>query len=211
MADLVAPDAHAEFQYASPAHQHGTAIAGMWLFLSTEVLFFGVIFATWLLCRFAHPEGFAQAAHATNLAIGSVNALLLITSSLIFTIGIAEAQRGDERRLQRACIITFLLGLAFIILKGVEWGEDFSKHLWPGREFALPDQGAKLFYVIYFVSTALHALHMLVGLGLVSWVAWRSRYGRTRPVTVEIVGLYWSFVDIVWVLLYPLIYLWGRG
>jgi cytochrome c oxidase subunit 3 len=212
MAELVAPGAHAGFQYSSPLHQRETAIAGMWLFLATEVLFFGAIFAAWLLCRYSHPAGFAQAAQATDLTIGSVNTALLVTSSAVFTMAIAQARCGDAKRLRRACGITFLLGLAFLILKGVEWGEDFSKHLWPGSGFALSGHvGAKLFYIVYFISTALHALHMLVGLGLLGWVAWRSRRGATHAVAVEVVGLYWSFVDIVWVTLYPLIYLWGRG
>jgi cytochrome c oxidase subunit 3 len=210
MAELVAPEAHAEFQYASPAHQHATAIAGMWLFLATEILFFGAIVATWLLCRYTQAAGFAQAAHATNLTIGSVNTALLITSSLAFTVGLTEARQGDAKRLRRACAVTFALGLAFLVLKGVEWGDDFSKHLWPGGAFSLPGQtGARQFYILYFISTGLHALHMLVGLVLLAWIAWRSRR-TTDAVTVEVVSLYWSFVDIVWVVLYPLIYLWGR-
>jgi cytochrome c oxidase subunit III len=212
MAEFVASDAHAGFQYSSRVHEQETAISGMWLFLATEVLFFGAIIAAWLHCRYSHPAGFMQAAQATDITIGSINTVLLVTSSFVFTMAIAQARRGDARRLRIACAVTFLLGLGFLILKGVEWGEDFSKNLWPGSGFALSSQeGAALFYILYFISTVLHALHMVIGLGLVAWTAWRSRRGWTHPTAVEVVGLYWSFVDIVWMILYPLIYLWGRG
>lgn len=216
MPDLVAPDAHAAFQYSGPKHQTDTAISGMWLFLATEMLFFGALFAVWTLYRFSHSTGFGRAAQETDLLIGSLNTALLVTSSLAFTWGLSRARLGDNRGLLRACLITFLLGAAFVILKGVEWGEDFSKHLWPGPAFALSGSdsgGARLFYVFYFIGTALHALHMMAGLGLVAWLALRAQRAEFSPtynVPVEIVGLYWSFVDIVWMILYPLIYLAAR-
>ena len=216
MPELVAPDARAEFQYASPEHQASTALAGIWAFLASEILFFGgLVWVWWMLWR-GHPAGFAHAAQHSNLLIGSINTGLLLTSSLAYTWGVGQARQGRNRRVQLACLITAGLGLAFLGAKGLEWYLDIHEGLFPGPGFSLfgPDRGgAQLFYSFYFVGTALHGVHMLIGLGLVGWVYWRARHFEftTKYSTpVEAVGLYWSFVDVVWLTLYPLIYLVAR-
>ena len=215
MSDAALPH---EFQYASARHQSETAIVGMWLFLATEILFFGVLFLSWIYSRHWNPEGFDIGARQTDLAIGTINTVILVTSGLVYSAGIIFIEAGNSRRLVRCCAIAWALGFAFLILKfGIEWHEDFSKHLFPGAGFAingLPGGGARLFFVFYFMSTALHGVHMIGGLVLVGWIIRRARAGEfsalnTTPVAV--VGLYWSFVDIVWIVLYPLIYLVGRG
>jgi cytochrome c oxidase subunit III len=214
MVEQLAP--HHSFQYATPDQQADTAVAGMWLFLATEMLFFGGLFLAFLFCRYNHASGFARAAQETNLSIGAVNTALLLTSSFVFSLGQVFAETKPPRRVWWTCILTAALGVAFLVLKGIEWNEDFHKNLFPGPGFGLtgPDSGgAQLFYTFYFVATGLHGIHMLAGLGLVAWLALRVRHGElddgwTTP--VEVTGLYWSFVDMIWVVLFPPIYLLGR-
>lgn len=216
MPELVAPAAHAEFQYHDARHQSQTALSGMWLFLATEVLFFGGLVFVWLTYHRMHPDGFKAAAEHANLLIGSINAAVLLTSSAVFTWGVDAGRLGRNDKVLRACAITVLLGLTFLTLKGIEWHEDFHEHLVPGAGFGIsgPDQGgAQIFYVIYYIATVLHALHMAIGVGLVSWIGWKAwhrTYSREWNTPVQVVGLYWSFVDIVWLTFYPLIYVIGR-
>jgi cytochrome c oxidase subunit 3 len=211
-----APTAGAGFQYSSARHEADTAVAGMWLFLASEMLFFGGVVFVWLVLHLGHPRGFALATAHTNLLIGSINTALLLTSSFVMALAVRDGQRGDNRAVTRACLLTLLLGLAFLGLKGLEWFLDFREHLFPGALFGLhgPDQGgAQMFYAWYFVSTALHGVHMLGGMGLVAWVAWRAsrlEFSRHYSTPVEVVGLLWSFIDLVWLVLYPLIYLLAR-
>lgn len=207
---------HIEMQYAGMAHQADSALSGMWLFLATEALFFGALFFLYSIYRSAHPTGTANASRHAELLLGTINTVLLLTSSAVFSYGYGCAKRGQNRALFWSAIATFLLGATFIALKGYEWSDDFDHHLFPGPGFALPGPdhgGAELFWSFYFVSTGLHGLHMIIGLGLVAWIAWTARAGRYSPgytTPVEVVGLYWSFVDIVWLILYPTIYLAGR-
>lgn len=208
-----------DFQYASAEHQAHTAVAGMWLFLATEVLLFGGLILCWIYSRHWNPLGFDAGARETVLWIGTLNTAILISSSLTFAMGIAFIRAGRARGLIRCLGITLLLGALFLALKfGLEWHEDFRNHLFPTdpgfRIAGLRSGGARLFYTFYFIATALHGAHMTVGIGLVSWVMLRARRGDFSPLyytPVLVVGLYWSFVDVVWLVLYPLIYLVGRG
>ncbi|HEY3850995.1 MAG TPA: cytochrome c oxidase subunit 3 [Steroidobacteraceae bacterium] len=210
---------HQDFQYSSPSHQAETAIAGMWLFLTTEVLFFGGLILCWIYARHWNQAGFDAGARETKLWIGTLNLGLLISSSFIYTAGIAFIRVGNTRRLIQCCSLTLLLGLAFLGLKfGLEWHDDFAGHLFPASadfKIAGPEGGgARLFFIFYFISTALHGLHMLIGIGLLIWIIRRARreeFSALYHTPVQVVGLYWSFVDIVWLTLYPLIYLVGRG
>lgn len=208
---------HRSLQYSSWRHQAHAALAGMWLFLGTEVMFFGALFLTFLVCRHQHPAGFALAARHTNIVIGTINTVILVTSSAVYSAGQLMAERRRRGALLLALGVTAALAVAFLALKGLEWADDFSQHLFPGPGFGLHGDGAgaaQLFYAFYFVATGVHGLHMLVGLGLLGWLAWRTRrgtfdHGWTTP--IEVVGLYWSFVDTVWLVLFPLIYLVGRA
>ncbi len=205
------------FQYSSARHQADAAISGMWLFLATEMLFFGALFLSWIFCRHWNMAGFDLGGQQTDFLLGTINSVLLLTSSATYTAGTRCIEAGNVRGLIRLCVLTGVLGLAFLGVKlGLEWQADFSKHLFPGQGFAIQGParaGAQMFFVFYFVSTGLHSLHMIVGIGLLAWIVWRARRGAfsaaySTPVTA--VGLYWSFVDMVWVVLYPLIYLIGR-
>jgi len=206
------------FQYSSAQHQAQTAIAGMWLFLASEVLFFGVLFLAWIVCRHGNQPGFDAGAGDTDLVIGTANTATLVTSSAVYSAGAAFIASGNPPRLIPCCAAAWLLRLASLTLKfWIEWRHDLSRHLFPGPDFAVTGPlrgGAQLFFVFYFLATALHGLHMLGGLGLVGWIIWCARRGDfsaeySTPVTA--VGLYWSFVDMVWIILYPLIYLVGRN
>jgi len=207
-----------EFQYSSARHQAESAISGMWLFLATEVLFFGALFLAWIYCRHWAPLGFDTGGQQTNLAIGTINTLILITSSFVYSAGVAFIEAGNSRKLIWCCAIAWLLGSAFLILKfGIEWPDDFREHLFPGPNFAIHGPlagGARLFFVFYFLGTAVHGSHMVVGLFLVGWIivrAWREDFSPRYCTPVIVVGLYWSLVDMVWIVLFPLIYLVGRG
>jgi len=207
-----------EFQYSNARHQSESAIAGMWLFLATEVLFFGALFLTWIFSRHWNQSGFDAGARQTALAIGTINTVILVTSSLAYSAGVAYIEAGNTRRLIQCCAVAVLLGGAFLVLKfGIEWRDDFNKHLFPGPNFAINGAlgaGARIFFVFYFLGTAIHGLHMIVGVVLVGWIILRARrdeFSSRYYTPVTVVGLYWSFVDMVWILLFPLIYLVGRG
>ncbi len=217
MSDALAPPQ--EFQYSTPRHQAGTALAGMWLFLASEILFFGALILTWIFSRHWNQAGFDAGAKETELWIGTLNTAILLTSSLVYATGLAFIRAGNPRRLIQCCLVVIALGIAFLLLKfGLEWHDDFSNHVFPSdQNFKITGAeqgGARLFYVFYFLGTALHGVHMLGGIGLVTWIIVRTRRGEFFPgytTPVEAVGLYWSFVDTVWIVLYPLIYLVGRG
>ncbi len=206
---------HIEFQYSGMAHQSETAMAGMWLFLATELLFFGGLFLLYMVYRVLNAHAFAVASRHTELGFGTINTVLLLTSSAVFAWGLGQVRLGHNRNLARACAAVAALGTAFLCLKGFEWLDDLHKNLFPGPSFAIAGAdgpGAQLFWFFYFVATGLHGIHMIVGIGLVAWVgfaAWRGRYSPGYFTPVEVIGLYWSFVDMVWLCLYPMIYLAG--
>jgi len=127
-----------EFQYSSPRHQAESAISGMWLFLATEMLFFGPLFLAWIYSRHWNQQGFDAGAQQTELIIGTVNTLVLVTSSLIYTLGVSFIEAGDSRKLIQCCVGAWLLGLVFLWLKfGVEWRHDFERRLFPASDFAI--------------------------------------------------------------------------
>jgi cytochrome c oxidase subunit 3 len=216
MSDEIAP--HQHFQYASADHQSETAIAGMWLFLATEVLFFGGLVLVWMFCRHWQQAGFDAGGRETVLSIGTINLALLLTSSFVYSTGLVFIGMDQPRRLIQCCILTAGLGAAFLVLKVWEWAIDIHEHLFPamaGFKITGPHEGgARLFWSFYFIATSLHALHMIIGIAAVCWIVMQARARRFSAkwsTPVEVVGLYWSFVDIVWIVLYPLIYLIGRG
>ncbi len=207
---------HIAFQYADMPHQSETALNGMWLFLASELLFFGGLFLLYMIYRFMHPAGIAEGSRHTELLIGTINTILLATSSATFAYGLGCARQGRNRLLFWACIATMTIGIAFLMLKMFEWKDDLEKNLFPGPHFSIhgPNSGgAQLFWSFYWMSTVLHGMHMVVGIGLIAWIASTARarrYSSSYHTPVEVVGLYWSFVDMVWMVLYPTIYLAGR-
>jgi cytochrome c oxidase subunit 3 len=189
---------------------------GIWVFLGSEMLFFGALLLTYTICRIEHPEAFAAAGRETNIWYGTINTGVLLTSSLTMAMAAqATEQPARLRRVVLACLLaTALLGLAFIVIKGFEYKEDIEKHLVPGAGFALPQPGAQLFYGLYWLVTGVHAVHLSIAIGLVGRLGWMF-YRRELPTQenpeLEVTALYWHLVDIVWIFLYPLIYLPGRS
>jgi cytochrome c oxidase subunit 3 len=189
---------------------------GIWVFLASEMLFFGALLLTYTICRIEHPDAFAAAGRETNIWYGTINTAVLLTSSLTMAIASQAAEAPAQlRRLVLACLLTTaLLGVAFIVIKGFEYKEDIEKHLVPGTGFALHQSGAQLFYGIYWLVTGVHAVHLSIGIALVGrlcWVLYRRHLPTQDNPELEVTALYWHLVDIVWIFLYPLIYLPGRA
>ena len=206
-----------EKQFVDLAHQSETAELGIWGFIATEVLFLGGLFAAYSFFRYLHPEGVAAAAAHTNLPIGATNTAVLLTSSFLMSWASLAARDGQSRLAGWLLFLTAGLGIIFLGLKAIEYAEDFREHLWPGPGFSLPiadPKAGQVFYCIYWLLTGIHALHLAVGIGVISVIANRARRGaftRTYHSPVRVVSLYWHFVDIVWIFLFALIYLPGRG
>jgi cytochrome c oxidase subunit III len=198
------------------AQQIDASTLGMWVFLVTEIMFFGGLFTAYLVYRHAYSEGFAEASHHLNVTWGAVNTIVLIVSSLTMALAVRSAQISAPARTQVAWIAaTMVLGAAFLGVKAIEYTDKFTHHLVPGPNFHWEGKHpapAQIFYSLYFCMTGLHALHMIIGLGIMTVIgimAWRRQFDADYYTPVEIAGLYWHFVDIVWIFLFPLLYLIG--
>jgi cytochrome c oxidase subunit III len=194
-----------------------TGRLGMWVFLASEVLFFGVLFCGYTITRVHHPEAFAAASRHTDLFLGTTNTALLLTSSLTVALAARSARLHRWRQSAGLLVATFALGAAFLVLKLTEYQHDFAEHLLPGGLFGLagPDRnGEQQFFLIYFITTGAHAIHLTVGLFtmvVLAVLALRSHGRKDREEAIELGGLYWHLVDIVWVFLFPLLYLVSRA
>ena len=198
------------------SQQAEASTLGMWVFLVTEIMFFGGLFMAYLLYRSNSPEGFQEASHHLNVTWGAVNTIVLIVSSLTMALAVRAAQTDQPGRTQAAWIaLTMLFGAAFLGVKAIEYADKFTHHLVPGPHFrweGAHPAAAEMFYSLYFCMTGLHALHMVIGLGIMGWLlitALKDRYDSDYYTPVEVSGLYWHFVDIVWIFLFPLLYLIG--
>jgi cytochrome c oxidase subunit 3 len=200
-------------QFDDPEQEHEAAVQGMWVFLSTEVLFFGVLFASYVISRFNHPEAFAVASNQTVLVIGTINTGVLLASSFTMANAVRGAKLGNNKLTITCLLLTFILGLIFFILKGIEYYKDYEDHVVPGLN--LVHKGAQeIFWYLYFVMTGLHTLHLTIGLVtiiVITVMAWRKRFSIRYFTPVELAGMYWSFIDIVWVFLYPTFYIVSRS
>jgi cytochrome c oxidase subunit 3 len=200
--------------------QRESASLGMWVFLVTEVLFFGGMFMTYTLNRSTYPEVFAEASRSITLWLGGVNTVVLIGSSLTMAMAVWASQAGKKKLIPIFIVATLLLGTVFLGIKGIEYHDKYVEHHIPGLNFnfepgadVATNAHAQLFFSLYFAMTGLHALHMIIGAGLLLWLLKESLRGRFTPqynTPVELVGLYWHFVDIVWIFLFPLLYLIDR-
>jgi cytochrome c oxidase subunit III len=207
-----------EEQFASLAQQAEVANLGMWVFLATEVMFFGGLFASYMTYWLLFPTGFAHAAAHTELPLGSANTVILLTSSLTMAMALANLEDVSRRRSLRFWLgVTVILGLAFIAVKGTEYVLDYREHLVPALDFAPREPlgaGGELFFLLYFIITLIHAVHMSVGIVAVGYLWWLSRDAAAPAVRknlYENIGLYWSFVDVMWIFIFTLLYLPGRG
>lgn len=208
-------------QFTSHAQQSLAGLFGMWVFLATEVLFFGPLFLGYLYVRSHFPEAAGAASRHTDMLLGTVNTALLLTSSLGMAMAGAARRAGQLKTAAWLLWGTAALGLAFLAIKGWEYRAEFSEHLFPGAGFGPADahtealrDGMQLFFLLYFAMTGLHALHLVLGIAAccAMAVALTRRAARFASVErLEVVGLYWHFVDVVWIFLYPLLYLVGRA
>lgn len=215
------PQAQLDEQFTTLAQQDLARRFGMWVFVSSELLFFGPLLLGYLYLRTHYPQACALASRHTDFWLGTINTAVLLTSSLAIALAGAAAKAGDRRRTVRLLVLTMVLGLAFLAVKGIEWHKEVGEHLFPGAGFRPDDapgaetlHGMLLFFLLYFALTGMHALHMCVGLATCAVLAWRLvRRGEHGPSaeSVELAGLYWHFVDVVWIFLYPLLYLVGRA
>jgi cytochrome c oxidase subunit 3 len=194
--------------------QREGATFGIWVFLASELLFFGSLLLLYTAYRVANSDVFIIAGRETDLWYGTVNTAVLMTSSLTMAVA-AQAAEADMRRLAIWGLgATVVLGLMFLVFKGFEYAEDVEKHLVPGAYFALKEPAAQIFFALYWIMTAVHAIHLSIGLGLVGRLA---IFGALRRVElrenpqVEVTALYWHLVDVIWIILYHLIYLMGRS
>jgi cytochrome c oxidase subunit 3 len=196
--------------------QHEAASLGMWVFLLTEILFFGGLFLVYTIYRSWYPEAFAAASHHLDIPLGAINTAVLIGSSLTMALAVHAAQLNSRNGTMVFIALTMILGGVFLGIKAVEYSHKFHEHLVPGTAFQFDKTyfgSAQIFFSLYFMMTGLHALHMVIGLGLMTWMlvwAYNGTVGDGYYTPVEIVGLYWHFVDIVWIFLFPLLYLIGR-
>jgi cytochrome c oxidase subunit 3 len=206
---------------------------GMWLFLLTEIMFFGGMFFAYLLYRNWYNPAFIAASHQLSITLGAINTAILISSGFFMALGVWAAEVRKKNLLVLFLVLTTIFGFAFLGIKAVEYNEKFEHHHIPGSNFDVsefvnpaahglhetplaPDMAEKtqIFFFLYFAMTGMHALHMIIGLGLLFWLTWRAHRGEFSSgyvAPIENFGLYWHFVDIVWIFLFPLLYLINLG
>ena len=203
--------------FDSLEQQHEVGILGMWTFLATEILFFGGLFAVYTVYRSAFFAAFVAGSEHLNVTLGTINTVVLIGSSLTMALAVHAAQTG-KKSLATFLAATIVLGAVFLGIKAVEWHHDYVEGMIPGiawgpqrwQEADVAPREVEIFFLLYFCMTGLHALHMLVGFGVLGFMFVGARRGLFTPTyysPIEIAGLYWHFVDIVWIFLFPLLYL----
>ena len=223
-------DAHAHGHHPRLQHhfynmdqQLEASTLGMWVFLVTEIMFFGGLFMAYILYRYWYPDAWAAASNHLNVVMGAANTLVLIVSSVTMVLAVRSAQVGSWRGQITWLIGTIMFGATFLVVKYFEYAEKFEHHLVPGPNFAPPGDhihaqhaavgvSEQLFFSLYFIMTGIHAAHMVVGIAImliILTMAWKKRFSPSYYGPVEVSGLYWHFVDIVWIFLFPLLYLLG--
>jgi cytochrome c oxidase subunit 3 len=215
-------DPHGAHHHPSLQHQFDTleqqkesSTLGMWLFLVTEIMFFGGLFLAYVVYRNRYSEAFVAASHTLDVLLGGINTAVLIGSSLTMALSIWAAQVNWRKGIVLFLCLTMLLGTTFLVVKAFEYKEKFEHHHVPGPNFEFDGpqpEHAEIYFSLYFIMTGLHATHMVIGiiiLGVLAWYAYKGKYDSSYYNPLEMTGLYWHFVDIVWIFLFPLLYLLG--
>jgi cytochrome c oxidase subunit 3 len=216
------PGARVAHQFDDVEQQRAADSLGMWAFLATEILFFGALFTAYFSYRTDYSADFEAASARLNILIGAINTVVLLTSSLTMALGVFAAHTGRQRMLVWCLVGTALLGTLFMVFKAVEYYTDYRENLVPVLAFkdeewtrlnpAINPQRVQLFLMFYYILTGLHALHLTIGIGIMVVFIYLASHGRFGPAhysPVEVAGLYWHFIDIVWIFLLPLLYLIG--
>lgn len=202
-------------QFSTPEQQRETSSIGMWIFLMTEVMLFGALFTAYTVYHISHPQGFDLGSAHMESMIGAVNTGVLICSSFTMALAVYSSEVGNQKLLILFLILTMIIGVAFLGLKFTEYYLHWQEHKVPGFWFEFPGphaRDAEMFFVFYFIMTGLHALHMTIGLGILSVLLFRSFLGSFTAeyhTPIDLGGLYWHFIDIVWVFLYAIFYIPG--
>ena len=220
--EFAAPPRGLAHHFHNLAQQRAAAELGMWLFLATEFMFFGGMFLAYFVYRAHYPLAFVEGSHSMQLVLGTLNTAVLLTSSLTMALAVdvadhprSDSQRAGNARLMQLLLATAALGMVFLGIKAYEYYEKFVQHHIPFGPFQFShpeDKGLATFFNLYFLMTGFHALHMIIGLAfllLFAYLAWRGRLGGVNSIAVSNFGLYWHFVDLVWVYLFPFFYLLG--
>ncbi len=202
-----------EVIYTDPRQRTHALHLGMWMFLGSETLLFAGLFGLYAAYRSAFPVEFRTGVAHNNALIGTANTAVLITSSFFVAWGIHALRAARRRTCMASLAVAILLGFTFLVLKSIEYTEHFHDGFAPGAHYSstvLPARGHVLFFTLYYAMTGLHALHVIAGLSLLAWLVYRVARGRTRAdhrTEIELGGLYWHLVDVVWIFLWPLLYL----
>ena len=204
-------------QFDDPVQQREAATLGMWAFLATELLFFGVLFAGYTLCRVRFPDAFAEASRHTDMLLGTLETAVLLTSSCAVALAVREVQLGGRRLATALLGRTAALGAAFLVMHGLEYYAEYREGLVPAIRYTQHGpyaQGMEIFYCLYYFITLFHSLHVAIGVAVLlamAWRTWRGAFDLDYHTPLELTALYWHLVDIVWIFVYPLIYLGGRA
>ncbi len=214
--------------------QREASTFGMWVFLITEIMFFGGLFCAYLIFRNLYHPAFVAASNTLDVTLGTTNTAVLICSSLTMAMAVHSAHIGSRKLLMLFLVATMVLGTAFLVIKGVEYYQKYAEHHIPGITFSSaefvhpkvepgkkgpeplsPDMAhhTQIYFGLYFAMTGMHAVHMIIGMGLLTfllWMAYRNAFTPQHYTWVENFGLYWHFVDIIWIFLFPLLYLISR-
>jgi cytochrome c oxidase subunit 3 len=202
-----------ELHFRDLEQQREAATLGMWIFLMTELLLFGGLFTGYAVYRSSYPQVFAEASRELSATIGTINTAVLLVSSFGMALAVYGAQTDKRKRTLIGLILAIVLGTTFMALKAYEYYDHYLHHQVPGLNFSWSQpnaQQAQIFFFLYFAMTGVHAIHLTIGIAIVVWLlvqAWRRKFTPVYHTPVEIGGLYWHFVDVVWIFLYPLLYL----
>lgn len=206
---------HHAHHFASADDEFEASKQGMWLFLVTEVLMFGGLFVAYAIFRGLYPEMFHEAHKMLQVKMGATNTLVLITSSITMACAVSATQRGQRSRAILLLVMTLILASCFLVIKYFEYAHKFADGLLPGGYFTnteLKEPKSSLFFSIYFMMTGLHGIHVMVGMCLITWMIIRTarrEFGPNYYTPIELIGFYWHFVDLIWIYLFPLLYLVG--
>ena len=208
----VTPDPLRE-PWSELARQREAAALGMWLFLMSEMLFFGALFMAFSFSRALNPAAFTEAARHTEIAYGAANTVVLVTSSLTMTLAVRATDIGRARLATIFLAGTAALGFLFLVIKGFEYHDDLQHHLFPGAGFTLGQNAKQVFWAFYWAMTGIHAIHLAIGIALVLRLFWllRSRQISAGSPQFEVASLYWHLVDAFWLVLFPVLYVAARG
>jgi cytochrome c oxidase subunit III len=207
------PSPHLAGHFASMEVQNHAARLGMWLFLATEILLFAGLFVCYACYRYSFPEAFAGASRLLSLEMGAINTVVLITSSFTAAMAVHYAKEGKNKMVALMFALTIAMAVGFLVIKGFEYQHKFHEGQLPGRYYSfdgLKVPGAALYFTVYFLSTGLHAFHVIIGMAILLWIAiraMRNEFDSVHYVPVELSSMYWHLVDLVWIFLFPLLYL----